>query len=373
MEDAFWSLPGRLRASSASDSRTGKLTSPVAKALSPIVFIFGQDSLRADRALADVLKARGVDLADVVRIWGDESSFADAFAAATSRSLFSDKTVVVVRRAERLRGGGSRLPDEEGGEGETEAPPEEVEEKPRGRKAVAKAPPPELPELDPSSVLILVAGKVDRRIGMWKKISRVAESIEVDYLKGKVLTTAAAAEARSLGLRVSDTVLQETVELSGPALGRIRSELEKMLLYQGTSAKGADDIVAVTSSPPLYLLADALMEKNKRRGLGYLDDALRQGEAGLKVLATLHGTVRRMATFRALRSSGVSATDAGAQLGIMPFKVMDTDRAARNWSEADIARAFTALAEADRRLKLSAPTVPVLTHALVRMSGGGRA
>lgn len=176
---------------------------------------------------------------------------------------------------------------------------------------------------------------------MWKKISKVAESIEVDYLKGKVLTTAAAAEARSLGLRVSDTVLQET-EQSGPALGRIRSELEKMLLYQGTSAKGADDIVACfTSSPPLYLLADALMEKNKRRGLGYLDDALRQGEAGRKVLATLHGTVRRMATFRALRSSGVSATDAGAQLGIMPFKVMDTDRAARNWSEADIARVFT--------------------------------
>lgn len=344
----------------------------MAKALSPIVFIFGQDSLRADRALADVLKARGVDPAEVVRIWGDESSFTDVFAAATSRSLFSDKTVVVVRRAERLRGGGAVELDEEGADADME-PPEEVEEKPRGRKAVAKAPPAELPELDPSSVLILVARKVDRRIGMWKKISKVAESIEVDYLKGKTLTMAAAAEARSLGLRVSDTILQETVEQSGPALGRIRSELEKMLLYQGASARSADDLVAVTSSPPLYMLADALMEKNKRRGLGYLDDALRQGEAGLKVLATLHGAVRRMATFRALRSSGVSATDAGAQLGIMPFKVMDTDRAARTWSEADIARAFATLAEADRRLKLSAPTVPVLTHALVRMAGGGRA
>ena len=55
----------------------------------------------------------------------------------------------------------------------------------------------------------------------------------------------------------------------------------------------------------------------------------------------------------------------------MPFKVMDTDRAARTWSERDIARALAVFAEADRRLKLSAPAVPVLTHAVVQIVGGG--
>lgn len=371
MESALWPLASRLTRPVAQDPGPGKLPAPVAKTLSPIVLILGHDSLRADRALAEVFKFRAVDPAEVVRIWGDESSLPDVFAAATSRSLFSDKTVVVVKRAERLRGAGVPELDEETGDEDEDR--EEVDEQPRGRKVAGKAPSPELPELDPSSVLILMARKVDRRIGIWKKINKVAEAIEVDYLKGKSLTMAAAAEARALGLRVSDAVLQEMVEQSGPSLGRIVSELEKMLLYQGTSSKGADDIVAVTSSPPLYLLSDALMEKNKRRSLGYLDDALRQGEAGLKVLATLHGTIRRMATFRALRSTGVSATDAGTQLGIMPFKVMDTDRAARNWSEGEIGRALSTLAEADRRLKLGAPAVPLLTHALARMAGGGRA
>lgn len=343
----------------------------MAKALAPIVLILGQDSLRADRALADVLKAREADPSEIVRIWGDESSFAEVFAAATSRSLFSDKTVVVVRRAEKLRGGG-RDPDDEAFDADESLRPEELEEKGGGRKALGKAVAPagEIPDLDPSSSLILVVRRTDRRFGMWKKISKVAEVVDADYLKGKALSVAAAAEAKGLGLRVSEEVLRATVEQSGPSLGRIASELEKMLLYQGAAGGPGEDIVAVTSSPPLYFLSDALMEKNKRKSLGFLDDALRQGEAGLRVLATMHGTIRRLAMFRALRRSGISSAHAGTQLGIMPFKVMDTDRASRGWSEADIGRALSAFAEADRRLKLSAPAFPVLTHALAVASGG---
>jgi len=346
----------------------------VAKAHSPIVLILGQDSLRADRALASTLKARDVDASEIVRLWGDEASFADVFAAATSRSLFSDRTVVVVRRAEKLRGGG-RDPDEDNGEGEApEAAPEEAEKGSRRRPgARAAAPVGDLPELDPSSSLIFVVRKTDRRFGMWKKISKAAETIDADYLKGKALNLAAAAEARTLGLRVPDDLLRDIVEQSGPSLGRVVSELEKMRLYQGPAGRGAEESVAVTSSPPLYLLSDALMLKDKRQSLGLLDEALRQGEAGLKVLATMHGTVRKLAMFRALRNSGVPAAEAGAQLGIFPFKIADTERASRSWSEADIGRALAAFAEADRRLKLSAPAVPVLTHALARVASGGRA
>ena len=349
----------------------------MAKAPSPIILILGQDSLRADRALAGVLKERGIDPSEIVRLWGDESSFADVFAAATSKSLFSDRTVVVVRRAEKLRGGG-RDPDEDAAEEGADLP-EPIEAPPakgNKRKAPGKAtaaPTSEIPDLDPSSTLIFVVRKTDRRSGMWKKISKAAELIDAEYLKGQGLQIAAFAEAKSLGLRVPEDILRDLVEQSGPSLGRIVSELEKIMLYQGPAGRGAEDSVAVTSSPPLYLLADALMMKDKRKCLGLLDEALRQGEAGLRVLATVHGTVRKLALFRALRGSGVSTADAGAQLGIFPFKVADTERAARSWSENDISRALGIFAEADRRLKLSAPAVPVLTHALARAASGGRA
>lgn len=346
----------------------------MAREQTPIILIVGQDSLRADRALDGVLKARNVDSSEIIRIWGDESSFADVFAAAASRSLFSDKTVVVVRRAEKLRGAGGRDPEEDGQGDEEADAPEVVEEKPKGKKAASKAPTGDLPDLDPSSTLVLVARKVDRRIGVWKKLSKVADVIDVEYFKGRALNLEAAAEAKKLGLKLSEEVLQETIEQSGPALGRIVSEFEKMVLYQQAGpGKGATDILAVTSAPPLYLLSDALMSKNKRKSLGYLDDALRQGEAGLRVLATLHGTIRRLAMFRAMRAQGIASTEAGSRLGIMPFKVMDTERAARTWSEPQISRALAVFAEADRRLKLSAPTVPVLTHAVVEVVGGGRA
>ena len=221
----------------------------MAKALSPIVLILGQDSLRADRALAGVLKERGIDPSEIVRLWGDESSFGDVFTAATSRSLFSDRTVVVVRRAEKLRGGG-RDPDEDAAEekGELPEPVEEPREKGDKRKAAGKAaadPANDIPDLDPSSTLIFVVRKTDRRFGMWKKISKVAELIDADYLRGKALSMAAFAEAKALGVRVPDDLLKDLVEQSGPSLGRIASELEKMLLYQGPAGRGAEDSVAV--------------------------------------------------------------------------------------------------------------------------------
>jgi DNA polymerase III delta subunit len=341
---------------------------------SPIVLILGQDSLRADRALAAVLKGRKADPSEVVRIWGDEASFADVFAAASSRSLLSDKTVVLVRRAEKLRGGGKDpAPDLDADVADPETP-EVAEEPAGGRKKGGKAPPLplDLPELDPASCLIFVVRKTDRRFGMWKKISKAAELIDADFLRGKALLTAAMAEARALGLRITDEVLRETVEQSGPSLGRIASEFEKMLLYQGTTGPSPEAIVAVTSAPALYLLSDALALKNRAECLRLMDEAMRQGEAGLRVLAVAHGTIRKLAVFRVLRRAGSSGVEAGAQAGILPFKIADTERASRIWSDAEIARAFSILAEADRRLKLSAPASPALTHALASTAGGGR-
>jgi len=352
----------------------------VAKASSPIVLILGQDSLRADRALEGILRSRKIEASEVVRIWGDESSFSDVFSAAAARSLFSERTVVLVRRAERLRGAGTagdsdeEAPDgQESDEAEVEATPTSAARARGGKTGASKAPAAELPELDPGSLLILVARKADRRIGIWKKLSKAAETIDAEYLKGRALTMAAAEEARRLGLRIGEDLLRDIVEQSGPSLGRIVSELEKMVLYEGPKGRGTEEILAVTSSPPLYRLSDAITLRNKSESLGLLDEALRQGEAGLRVLATMHGTVRKLAVFRALRQAGLSSAEAGAQAGILPFKVTDTERAARSWSEGDIARALSIFAEADRRLKLSAPAAPLLTHALASVASRGRA
>ncbi len=341
-----------------------------------MVLVLGPDSLRADRALQRVLEDRGVNPQDVTRIWGDESSFGEVFSAATARSLFSSRTVVIVRRAERLRGGGGIDPgatEDESGSPEAEtAEAGEEERNPQGRRAARGEASTELPVLDPSSCIILVARKVDRRVGLWNKIGKVAEIVDAEYLKNKALYAAAADEARALGLRLSEEIVRETVEQSGPSLGRIVSEFEKMRLFQGGSGGASEDLLAVTSSRPLYLLSDSVCNKDKRESLDLLGEALRQGEAGLRILATAHGTIRKLALFRALRKRGVSASDAGAQAGLMPFKVGDAERASRNWTDSDLSCAFALLAEADRRLKLSAPQGPVLAHTIVAAAGGGR-
>ena len=344
--------------------------------VSPIVLILGEDSFRADRALSRTLLELKVDPAEIVRIWGDEASFAEVFAAAQSRSLFAERTVVLVRRAERLRGGGGKDAEDVGaeatdGERSDEAPPPPPTRAGRGKAAAPSGP--EVPELDEGSTLILMARKADRRLGIWKKISKVAATLDAEALKGKALYAAANEEARRLGVRVQEGVLRDLVDQSGPSLGRIVSELEKLQLFEAGSGRGADELVAVTSAPPLYRLSDALVERDRALCLELADEALAQGEAPLRILATAQGTIRKLALLKALRSAGVPSAEAGAQAGLLPFKVAETERAARAWSALDLDRAFGSFAEADRRIKLSAPAPTVVVQTLAEVTLRGRA
>lgn len=342
---------------------------PSAGAASPWVLIAGEDSWRADRALERVLatRAKGLDPADFTRLWGDECAFDDVVAAANSRSLFSPRTVVIVRRAEKLRGVGA-VESEEAGDGSTDGPAAEAgsaEEPADGslRAKGRKAPPaPDLPEIDGDALVVLVARKPDRRRGLWRKLSNAAQVEDAAVLKGRQLNEAAAAEASRLKVRLPYEALRDLVEQCGPELGRIVSEIEKIALY---GAGSSDDLLATTGGPPPWAFTDALASRSSET-VAHAHAALEQGEPALMLLSMAHRALRRTLVFGALRGAGTSSAEAAKELGLMPFKVADTEEAARAWDRGSIAVALQSLSECDRVLKLSSPPAPALLLATAR-------
>jgi DNA polymerase III delta subunit len=95
----------------------------------------------------------------------------------------------------------------------------------------------------------------------------------------------------------------------------------------------------------------------------------------LRILATLHRSLRQVRAAAALREAGVRSDEIGRRLlpGNMQFKARSLVDASRQWTDGDLRRAFVALGRADRQIKRGADAETALAAAVVEACGGGDA
>jgi DNA polymerase III subunit delta len=82
-----------------------------------------------------------------------------------------------------------------------------------------------------------------------------------------------------------------------------------------------------------------------------IEERLDDGEPALRLLATLHRSVRQTRAARALLTARAPRDQLSSRLGVPPFKVGDVMDAARRWSEDELRHAIAALSRADLRMK----------------------
>jgi DNA polymerase-3 subunit delta len=186
-------------------------------------------------------------------------------------------------------------------------------------------------------------------------------------------------ELRQRGLRITADGVGELIDRVGQDLRRLMGEVDKLEAFAGeTKALGADEVAAVLGrglGRPLYLLSDAVAAREAGRSLELIDELIGEGEEGLRVLATLHRSLRQVRAARAMREARVARDEIGGRLlpPNMQFKLDALLEASRRWSEEDLRRAFGALGRADRRLKRSVDAETALVAAVVEACGTGAA
>jgi DNA polymerase-3 subunit delta len=298
---------------------------PASRATS-IVAILGADSYRAEVGLREALTAAQLaDQPDALQAFrGDETTWTRLVDVVRTGSLFAARRAVIVRGADQLKGEGEEMV------GLLADPPEDV-------------------------VLILVAGKVDKRKTLWKRITEGATVVDAEPLKGRSLQSFVGTEIRRRGLKIDEDGQTELLERVGQDLRRLIGELEKLDAFAGPGGRlSAEDVAKVLGrgiARPLYRLSDAMMERRLSEVLLLVEERLEDGEPAQRILATLHRSVRQTRAARALQAARAPREQLAARLGVPPFKIGEVMDAARRWSEDELRRAVAALSRADRRMK----------------------
>jgi DNA polymerase-3 subunit delta len=314
----------------------------------PIQAIVGEDTYLAEEALERVVAAAvGRERDDALSVlYGDESRWEDVVAKARTGSLFAPRRAIVVRRADQLKG------DEDAIGAYVDDP-------------------------SPDVTLVLLAPRPDRRRSVWKKVLAQATVHSAAPKKGRALQAHVEGEIARRRLRLEPEALEELIGRVGQDLRRLMGEVDKLEAYgAGRGTLAAEDVVAVLGrgfAPPLYRLGDAVAARDAAQSVALVGELMAEGEEGLRILATLHRSLRQVRAAAALRTSRVGTEEIGRQLlpANMQFKARGLVEASRRWSDADLRRALGALGRADRRLKRGTDPETVLVAAIVEACGGG--
>ena len=308
--------------------------------------VVGPESFLAEETLETILRsAIGPDRAHALQVLrGEETTWSRLVDNLGMGSLFAERRAVVVRNAEGLKGDGEEM-------GAYLADP------------------------TPGVTLVLLAAKPDKRTKVWKRVLEKAAVTPADPPKGRGLRTFVDDRLQQRKLRVDEDGVVELVERVGQDLRRLMGEIDKLEAFARSGDKAAlsaDDVAAVMGrglAPPLYKLADAVAARRTVGALELMAGLLEEGEPALRILATLHRSLRQVRGAKALGARRAPQGEVAKRLQIPPFKVRDVLDAAGRWSEADLARAFQALGKADRRLKSSVAAEVALGAAILEACG----
>ena len=221
-----------------------------------------------------------------------------------------------------------------------------------------------------------MAAKPDRRRHPWKKLLPLATVHDVSPKKGRALRAHVEAELRARGLRFAPDALDELLGEVGQDLRRLMGEVDKLEAFaEGRKDITADDLGAVLGrglGQPLYLLSDSFSGRDVAASLEHVERLLGDGEEGLRILSTLHRSLRQVRGALAMREARAPRDAIGAKLlpPNMQFKLDALLDASRRWSEADLRRALSALGRADRRMKRGGDAATTLVAAVAESCGG---
>lgn len=196
-----------------------------------------------------------------------------------------------------------------------------------------------------TSVLVVVARKVDRR-GRWVKAFRdPAAEVECDPPKvGRELEAFLDRDARRIGIDLTADAAELLAERTGPNLLLLRQELEKLLLHVGPGGRVDRAAVALAVSnvaeESIWDLTDAIGQGRAADSLAQLAQMFGQGEAAQAMLAALASHFRRLVR-----------VGQGERVPAPPFVARKLEQQARRFGPARLLACLRAIHRTDVELK----------------------
>jgi len=231
----------------------------------------------------------------------------------------------------------------------------------RAAKLLDELLPAYLEDPSPTTVLVLEAEQVDRRLRWVKQVAKLGALIECSGPRSPAEVRAWIEKALGArGKHAGPGAAAALAELIGGDADQLEQEIDKLCLYLGEAEIArAEDVSAVTGNlRPLavYDLTDHLGQRQLAPALRTFSRLLDQGEAPLALLAALGNHFRRLVRARECRPLEASVVQ--ERLAIHPFAARKLTEQARRFDLRRLRSCLDAVRLTDEALKGAAPLTP---------------
>ncbi len=254
------------------------------------------------------------------RLDGDEASYERLQESVQSLPFLADKKMVVIERA------GSN-------------------------KQFAEKAADLLKELPETTDLIIVEGKLDKRMAYYKTLKKQPGYQEFNEMDENGLIRWLISAAREKGSALSSNDARYLLERAGPNQAKLANELEKLSIRAGEkiSRNHITELTPQTPQSSIFDLLEAAFSGNKRRMLDLYHEQRVLKVEPQQIVAMLAWQLHILAL---VKVAGDRSSDAVArEAKLSPYVVKKTAAIARNISLAETRRLIAELLEVDRRLK----------------------
>ncbi|MBI4412214.1 MAG: DNA polymerase III subunit delta [Deltaproteobacteria bacterium] len=209
----------------------------------------------------------------------------------------------------------------------------------------------------PTTQLVLVGQKIDKRLGLWKTAQKGGAMVELKSPYPNQLPSWILGEARLMGLKISSEAAYALGEALGPNPMALAAALEKLEIYISPRAEiGLSDVEAVGGvllSKTVFDFTEKVGAKNLKEAMGILDGLVEQGEPLVRLVFMIVRHFRLLLLAHEGLSNRLSETDLASRLGVHPFFVKDYSRQARQMTFEALRKTYRRLLACDRALKRS--------------------
>ena len=298
----------------------------------PVYLIQGEERLLVDGAVRAILAAAVDDPTDPMSVARfdlsePQTSVTQILDGCRSIGLFATRQAVLVRGAEAL----AKNRDEH-------EPITRYVESP-----------------DPSTTLIFVATKLNRSLGLVKKIGKLGQEMVYDSPKAYEVPRWIVGEARRLGHAIDQPTATLIADLAGHKLGLLQLVVDQLSLYVGPGrpiTRGdVTTVLTATREHSVFELVDAVGERRMVPAITHLHAMLAHKEPPLRILSMLTRHVRQLWQVKELKSRGQNVQAIQKELSLHQFVAKKLYAQSNHFDAVTLRRTYDRLYRTNIQLK----------------------
>lgn len=211
----------------------------------------------------------------------------------------------------------------------------------------------------PENVLLIYAPyeKLDERKKIVKSLKKKSDFVKLAAPNEFNLIDYAQRELARYQISYHDATVRSLVELTKQNMDNLHRELIKIRDYFGDSLEREltpelmRDLVPMAIEDNVFLLTEALANKNVKMAYSVYSDLMKQKEEPIKLIVMIANQFRLFKQIQLLQAAGMYEKDIASELGVHPYRVKIAIGQARRFRGDELDEVIMQLAEADLQIK----------------------